>query len=149
MYLRPKPELRVGVDEVGKPSLSVQVFQTEVYEEDWQIPNPFNRRSESAGTVVTYWTKTYCDATGSLPNCPMFAMVKKADLLIAKLGFKAVMQTLAFMSSPHSKYFQFPYTLNVVMEAYEEMLMVRSNGPKRTYKGFIGKTLFRNLGGWE
>ena len=147
MYLRPKSETKVGVDEVGKPNLSVQVFQTEVYEEDWQIPSPFNRRSESPGTIVTFWSKTYCDATGGLPECPMYAMVAKANYLIAKIGYKNVMQTLAFMSSPHSKYFQFPYTLNVVVEAYEEMLMVRRHGPRKAYGGFVGRTLFRDIGG--
>lgn len=145
MYLRSIPSRHTAV--LYDLPLEFEGCQVaiDVFDDRWQIPIAYNR-SVGPRAVVTFWAKTYCDATGKLPDCPPYKMTAKAGWLIAKLGFEAVMRTLAFMATPYSKYYQYPYTLNVVEVAYEEFKEIKATGHRVFHDGFIGQLNLRNLG---
>lgn len=144
MYLRSVIRRVIPVSEIGRPKLECTTDQLEVYDVDWEVPVRF-RSPETSLTVVRFWAATYTESTGQMPACPPFTQIRQADLLIAKLGYKEVVQTLAFMASPFSKYFQYPYSLRVVENAHDELLSVRQLGPQKVYDGFVGRTTFRCL----
>ena len=103
---------------------------------DWVLPMMFTK--PTASSVVRYWVKTCFDASGRLPEYSPFAQRNVAVKLLAQFEFEQIMKAVYFMSTPFSKYYQYPYTLDCVPKAIEEMKLVESSTETKVYSGFLG-----------
>lgn len=120
--------LVIGKQEVGRHDV------TEL-DKDWLPPPEY--RTEDASTLVKYWRETFREATGKYPKWPPFVQMSYAEFLLARPGFLKSMRILKFMSTPKSKYYQFPYGIKVVSDAEEEFDDAVT-GKGRAHAGFIG-----------
>ncbi len=134
MYIKKDKPLYLGSKAKYVPPKKVDDIDQGL--DQWFIPRSFTRLSPSS--VVRYWVKTYFDSTGQLPDYSPFAMRSIARRLMTQFEFKQIMKTLYFMSTPLSKYYQYPYGLDCVPKAIEEMKLVESSVEPRVYSGFLG-----------
>jgi hypothetical protein len=111
----------------------------------WQPPYEY-RQAQTTRNIIEYWLRTSQEASGQRPVYSPHAMQGSAEFLIAKLGYNETLRTLAWMATPMSKFFQYPYTLDAVQRGHDELSSVQAQ-PKllKERAGFIGPVGQRDL----
>jgi len=117
-------------------------YDDQLFDASWQPPA--THRVPTVPNVISWWLLT-CREAGLVPEVDPNTQRYLAEQLIAKLGYVETLRTLAFMATPHSKYFQYPYSLRVVSKAHEELLQAQKSTDRQTYAGFVGPVGLTNL----
>lgn len=113
----------------------------DVYSSEWTPP--FRFRKETPANVVQWWLETARKAGSPIQQIDPRTQMAKAEQLIGELGYVRVLKVLRFMSTPNSKFFQYPYGLRSVRKANLEFDKV-ANGTVDAHSGWIGPSM-RNL----
>lgn len=117
-------------------------YHPEATDSNWKPP--YRYRTESSKNLLNWWQEVTRKA-GALPPINVYTQRKPAELVIAKIGYVEAMRTLAFMGTPQSRYFQYPFGIGAVLRGHAELLKVQTSQSK-TYAGWIGPTGLKNLG---
>lgn len=148
MYLRRNKNAVITANQGTQDTLQkIEVLKdvSAIPRRDWQPPSEYTK--PTVNNILKFWYSSYRKATGKFPECPAQAMRYKAERLMLKLGYTTVLRVLEFMSTPSSKYYQYPYTLNVVEQAYTELQQIENSSEDKTYDGFIGNLKFKKMKG--
>lgn len=115
----------------------------EPFEDENWIPPP-EYKNETVNNVLKWWVKTTRDS-GSPTKINPQTQRPKAELLIAKYGYPRVLRVILYMSTPFSKYYQYPYGLGVVDKAVLELEAFLKSKNRKTYTGWIGPIGVKDL----
>ncbi len=116
------------------------------YEPDWTVP--FKYRNATPDNIVRFWLESTFKATGVRPVYNVFAMRQQALNVLSQLDYERVIRILAFMATPFSKYYQYPYAVEKVVEANEELTQLETTKKKKEIyirDGFIGPVNMNDL----
>ena len=107
--------------------------------EAWDVPEKFS--SPSGFNIRKFWLMCL-RRTGAprdtVARYNIYMYKPESDYLLAKYGYKEVMRAIEFMTSPLSKYFQYPFGLPKVVEGIEELKEKAETAPRAPYIGFVG-----------
>ena len=107
--------------------------------EAWDVPEKFS--FPSSFNIRKFWLMCL-RRTGAprdtVSRYSIYMYQPESDYLLAKYGYKLVMRTIAFMTSPLSKYFQYPFGLPKVVEGIEELEEKSQKEPQAPYTGLVG-----------
>ena len=116
--------------------------------DNWRPPARY-KLHHTAENVVAYWRETTRKSAGKAPDYSGGAMLVQARRLLKVVTYEQALRVLAWMATPASKYYQYPYAIEKVLDGLCEL-----NGAKKVatvrdltyHTGYIGPTYLRNLG---
>jgi|SRR3972149_633698 len=123
---------RIGKAVVYSPPKQPSVGLPEPSSSDWQPPAEFGICSPK--NVVRFWLKSLRECGAPVGGYHVHMYVREAEYLIAQYGYVQVLRAVAFMTSPLSKYYQYPFALPKVSEGMQEL----SNPSNILRVGFVG-----------
>jgi len=138
MYLTSKPA-PVNIEELVDWQPPNQAGQAiDILDSEWQPPVRFKEPTEQS--VFSYWVEMI---GRQHPVLTRWYVKQQIPLILAKFEFLDVMRVIAWVSSPRSKFYQFPCTLKstIIEKALEEM----QSGEQRVYTGFLGPLNLKDL----